>query len=239
MLRQIRNLMRRGRIRTTFRMPRSRKPRFLRERPELEMGRYLELLMAHYGKPDDEIFFVQIGAFDGITNDPLYDLVRARKWRGILVEPQPDAFEKLKQNYAGQEGLVFENGAVGATDGELTLYTRTSGGTEVASSEKELVAKPGHRADGIRALTVPCWTVRTLLERHDATSVDLLQIDAEGLDFEIIKAIDFDSVAPPIIRFEHTIISGSDFNACLAYLAERGYRFLLEDTDTIAYRGEN
>ena len=35
--------------------------------------------------------FIQIGGFDGKTNDPLYDfLIKSEEIRGVILEPQPD-----------------------------------------------------------------------------------------------------------------------------------------------------
>ena len=65
-------------------------------------------------------------------------------------------------------------------------------------------------------------------------AVDLVQIDAEGHDYEIIRSIGFDAVPPAIFRYEHALLSERDRNACLALLAKEGYRFLLEDFDTTA-----
>ena len=235
MLRQIANLRLFGRLRTKAPTPRIRQPKLLRGRPDLQISSVLPLVLAHYGRADENFFFVQIGAFDGQVNDPLYELVRGHRWRGVLVEPQPGAFERLKRNYHGQVGLQFFNVAIGAQDGEITLYTRAGGDVEVASTQRQLLVKPGHRRGSVVSRRVPCWTVGTLLERAGGrTDVDLLQIDAEGCDYQIIRALDFAKVKPTVIRFEHAILSSRDRNACLALLAEQGYRFLLEDVDTTA-----
>lgn len=233
MLRQIRNLRALGRIRTSSPTRRAGKPRFLVEHPELEISDLLEFIFAR--KRAEDVFFVQIGAFDGRIGDPLFNLVKANNWRGILVEPQSQAFEDLKKNYADQPQLLFFNVAIGAEDGEVTLYTRKNGSVSVASLQRHFLIKPGHGADEILAQTVPCWTFETLMRKAGApAAVDLVQIDAEGHDYEIIRSINFDAVRPAIIRYEHALLSERDRNACLALLAKEGYRFLLEDFDTTA-----
>ena len=154
----------------------------------------------------------------------------------MLVEPQLEAFELLKKNYSGQQGLQFYNVVIGPHDGEITLYTRDGGMVQAASIEKQLMNKPGHRRRLLDARRVPCWTFDTLLqEAHAPKVIDLLQIDAEGFDYEIIRSIDFDRVKPAIIHYEHMVLSQPDRNACLELLARHGYRFFLEDSDTTAY----
>jgi FkbM family methyltransferase len=235
MLRQIRNLMHLGRLRTTAPTPRARKPDFLREHPESEVDDILSMAVASLGRAPQDFFFVQIGAFDGRMGDPLYRLVTRNRWRGVLVEPQAEAFEQLRQNYAGHPQLQFFNVAVGSFDGEVTFYTRKSGSVQHASVRRHLLITPGHGAGEILERKVPCWTPGTLLAHASApASIDLLQIDTEGHDYEIIRAIDFARVKPTIIRFEHQLLSRHDFDAALRLLAAQGYRFLLEDRDTTA-----
>src|SRR4051812_3493548 len=52
--------------------------------------------------PEEPVFFIQIGAFDGRTGDQIHDYVVRYGWPGILVEPQPVVFEELCRTYAGQ-----------------------------------------------------------------------------------------------------------------------------------------
>lgn len=237
MLRQLRNLRDLGRIRTSPRSFRRNKPQFLVANPELEFGNLLEFFALGFGNRHEDFYFVQIGAFDGVDGDPLNDLVNRHQWAGVLVEPQRAAFEKLQRTYHGFGRLRLLNVAIGPEDGETTIYTRKSGPISTASMRQEFLIKPG-RGSGrseITAERVTCLTPRTLLREAGAPDrIDLVQIDAEGFDFEIIKAFDLDAVRPRIIRYEHILLSETDKNRCLAHLAAHGYRFLLEDSDTLA-----
>ncbi|MCG8653103.1 MAG: FkbM family methyltransferase [Pirellulales bacterium] len=235
MLRQISNLIHSGRLRTTAATPRSKKPAILKNDPSLEIQNFLEMAISQLGTPQEDFFFIQIGAFDGREGDHLFDLVHRHNWRGILVEPQRQAFDTLKQNYSGLANLRFFNVAIGPTDGELTLYTRKNGSVPIASVSKHLLIKPGHSRSEVIGVQVPCWTFDRLLMEADAPPrIDLLQIDTEGFDFEIIRSIRFDRVKPAIIRYEHALLSEADRNACIGLLAGHGYRMLLEDRDTMA-----
>jgi hypothetical protein len=67
--------------------------------------------------------FIQVGANDGIYGDPIRDFIIKYQWSGILVEPQLDVFECLKQNYAACESnLIFANVAVSGNSEFLTIY---------------------------------------------------------------------------------------------------------------------
>ena len=65
--------------------------------------------------------------------------------------------------------------------------------------------------------------------------IDLLQIDAEGYDYEIIKMIKFQKIRPSIIRYEHKHLSKKDFTECLELLVNNNYGILFEDSDITAY----
>src|SRR3989338_9032362 len=69
-----------------------------------------------------DVFFVEIGAMDGVSFDPLYAVAKKHGWRGLLVEPLPDLFAKLKENYSGVAGVSFENMAVAEEKGEKVMY---------------------------------------------------------------------------------------------------------------------
>ena len=66
-----------------------------------------------------------------------------------------------------------------------------------------------------------------------------VQIDAEGMDYQIIRSIDFQRIKPAIIRYEHMVLHERDRDACLELLEGHGCRFLLEDSDTTAYLGRS
>jgi hypothetical protein len=69
-----------------------------------------------------ELQFLQVGAADGVSNDPLHDSILKHRLRGVLVEPLPDQFQRLERAYSGVDGLHFVNCAIAAVDGTLPLY---------------------------------------------------------------------------------------------------------------------
>jgi hypothetical protein len=92
------------------------------------------------------------------------------------------------------------------------------------------------RAREVQSYSVPCWTIETLLANSgiDATTIDLLQVDTEGNDYDIIQSIDYRHMKPTIVRYEHLLMSRRQKNACLALLASHSYRFIVEENDTLA-----
>jgi FkbM family methyltransferase len=184
-------------------------------------------LLGELSSRTDDFFVIQIGACDGLMADPIHDWITRCNWRGILVEPQRLEFEKLKETYRQhQDRLIFENAAICDRDGTCTLH-RVKDSERSADWERGFASLlPRFASDRFIAETVPCITFDTLLRRHGVSRVDLLQIDAEGYDFEILKLVDFKKIRPWMIRYEHRHLMPRDKHACRVYLERRGYRIL-------------
>jgi len=65
--------------------------------------------------------FIQIGANDGITSDPIYHNITKYKPNGILIEPQREVFNTLINNYKNNENLSFFNFAISDSNSERIL----------------------------------------------------------------------------------------------------------------------
>jgi FkbM family methyltransferase len=231
---QVGNLVRHGCWNPYGHTRRTRKPRLLKRKPELEIDSPLAFVVAELGRSADEFFFVQIGAFDGISDGWFRELIVNNRWHGILVEPQPEAFRRLQQTYADQPQLKFRNVAIGRAAGEATMYTLRTGASQVTSFDYQHLVRHLKRTADIIPIRVPCLTLHELLAEAGFRCLDLLQIDAEGFDAEIIRSIDFGALKPSIIRYEHRNLLSRDHDRLLEMLAGQGYRFILEDGNTIA-----
>lgn len=235
---QVGRHLRGGSLVPTGRCRRANKPKALRDRPELEIDSPLEFLALAVAARSPDFFFVQVGAFDGLFQDSLPSLARRHGWRGVLVEPQPGAFKRLCENFSEDaDRLAFENVAISPTPGEMTFYTTRDQSSHVASFDRGNLIRRGVDPSNILETRVPTATVRELLDRRQQPHAHLVQIDAEGYDAHIVRSLDLDQDKPEIIRYEHLNLVENERSSLIDYLAGYGYRFLLEDSDTIAYRG--
>ena len=221
-------------------------PQVIIDEPDSELGFDLEFVLAHLMLRKKDIFFIQIGANDGITCDPLHKFVTEFGWSGILIEPMPGAFARLQKTHHGNGKLKLVNAALSHQDGSRPLYTvRMDADTfqradMYSSFDKNVVLRNSRFvpdiADRIVELEVPCISVNTLLKEIGDRTVDVLTIDTEGFDYEILKMIDFAQWKPAVICYEHTHLNRSDMQAAASLLAKQGYRMTRDNLDTIAYR---
>ena len=219
-----------------FGLETSATPPVLQRHPEWAFENYLELAVAHHVRRYGTLTFVQVGAFDGLGLDPIRPLVRRYALRGVVAEPDPRAFTALRETYADSPQVVPLNVAVTASDGVRTLFSRADRAIPQASLSRAHLRRHGVRDEELLSHEVRCITLTTLIAEHAIEPVDLLQVDAEGEDYEIIRTLDFGALAPAIIRFEHLHMSDAQRDECACLLAERGYRFITERCDTTALR---
>lgn len=191
-------------------------------------------------------FFIQVGANDPRRADPIYQYVLKWRWHGILVEPQSWVFEhQLLPAYENCPGLAFENAAIAETSGKGRLYklsvSRERWATGLASLRKEqLMAAvtqryvernlgmghadlPADAADYVEVEVVQTLSWSSLLDKHRPKNIDLLQIDAEGLDYSLLKWFDFDRYRPRILNFEHLHMTDPERADTTARLCGLGY----------------
>ncbi len=224
-----------------------RKPRLLLERPELELQPTLEQVAAeHMLAAGRELFFVQVGAFDGQTNDPIHDLVVEHGWRGILAEPQRRHFEALERTYAGNERVSLRNVALAHESGTRAFYRvgEDPGAPpwvpQLASFDVETILRHEFAYPRLRELIVAdevqTLSLEDLLAGAEVSRVDVFQIDAEGYDAEIVRMIDLERWQPAIVHFEHDHLSPADHEAAMRHLTDSGYRLAIKRYDTLAYR---
>jgi FkbM family methyltransferase len=198
--------------------------------------------------------FIQIGASDGLRNDPAREFIIRDHWQGALVEPLPTVFPLLEKNYlpyAKTHALRFKNVAVSAASGSLSFWTFKPEFLATLSLEDRLeylrkasfnkahvehFLKPGHSsADALMETSVPVVGINELIrETFPDGKLDILVLDVEGHEVEIIDAI-APALAPRVIFFEsHNLREAG--RALLERLKVRGYKIVALGGDTAAVR---
>jgi FkbM family methyltransferase len=191
-----------------------------------------------------EFTVIQVGAFDGSTFDPVRNCILQYGLKAVLVEPQPDVFERLVTSYKGQANVTFENAAISKCEGIATLYrfrqfeSTPSIAGALASLDRQMLLDNHHNMSGeIEEVQVKLTTLETLMRKHKIDIVSLLQIDAEGHDWSILQTVDFNKYRPLIIHYEISVLPPPDQRASIEYLSSNGYGILWYGTaDLLAYR---
>ena len=179
--------------------------------------------------------FVKVGANDGVTGDPLSDiLLPDPRWRGLLIEPVPYCFERLKLHFGDSKRFALEQVAIGER-AETNFYYVAQDAIQhvpglgekydqLGSFNKEHILKhDGAFAPYIIECKVKVCTLDDVLERNGIEDFHLLHIDCEGADFEVLKTLDLAGRGPLTVFIEHVHLSTSQKEEMIFLLKEHGY----------------
>ena len=239
--------------------------RFLGRRPEVPpVGIALEQVI----RTGDFIILQIGAHVGNTYNDPLFhgiashaDELRRRvppAHRIVLVEPVEAAFEQLRRNYSSIPGVRFENVAIAETSGPRSFYRlgvdpEKCGYPEflsqLGSLKRERMGVLWDNLENIRDYkqfylkhlvidTVPCLTFRELIERCALPRIDLLQIDAEGSEYDILASVPFDEFDIRFINYERVLLDGKKRD-CEKLLKGWGYKLADHGQDTFCYKRED
>lgn len=137
--------------------------------------------------------FIDIGANDGVTFSNTRALAE-RGWKGVLIEPSPKAYAKLKELYNGHKGLYLYNFAISNKNGKDFLQ---ESGALCSSQDVGLVSTfHSHEMDRFKTtvkyepVEVKVFKWKTFLNRLTIKEFDFVSMDCEGSELEILPDMD-------------------------------------------------
>lgn len=198
---------------------------------------------ANFSK-NKEFKFIQIGGNDGVSFDTLYSKVITRNSTGLILEPSPRYFEKLKSNYKNFKSIKLLPYAIFEKKGILELFELNDIGLKnhpvwaagIGSVDINHLTNLNVKLDEIARVEVEGITFDDLLEIHpEFLSVDYLQLDTEGYDFQILKTIDFQKFRAKMIKFEFKNLSADQQDGAIAKFKD-DYFLFRDDLDLVCLR---
>jgi FkbM family methyltransferase len=164
--------------------------------------------------------YLDIGAHHPIIGSNTYAFYEVGS-RGVLVEPNPHYAELLRKTRPGDVVLDVGIGVTSQTaadyyvirgDGQLNTFSKEQ------AEQHAKIAGPGAIE---RVIKLPLVPINDVLARHfSAGPPDFVSMDIEGLDFDILKTLDFDRWRPPVFCIE-TSGFGPDLNEGILGLMEQ------------------
>ncbi len=172
---------------------------------------------------------VQLGTNNG--NDHVRDLCKSyNPALVVLVEPFSRHNNEIEENYKDIENVYIVNKAVVAEKTEkATLYfTELDGkvrGPEcsylVTSIMKSHLNRHGYEDENIETFTADAITISELFDMFNLTEINYLFIDIEGIDFDVLKTIDFNKYKIKCIQIEHLHLDKKELDT---FMRERNYK---------------
>jgi FkbM family methyltransferase len=136
-------------------------------------------------------------------------------WTGILVEPQPDLADQLRQR---RKAKVYAVACSGPENAGKSLSLHLAG---IHSSLDPRLATAAVRPHG--AVDVPLTTLDAILIESGAPSpIDLVAIDVEGHEVEVLRGFDFARWRPRLVLIEDLVLS----LRLHRFMQARGYKWV-------------
>jgi FkbM family methyltransferase len=163
---------------------------------------------------------IQIGSHKGY--DDLTEIVKKHKPEEIenliLVEPQQQFNESLNDCYLEYKPKI-ENIVITPNENETTTNFYHSNNTEVSSIIPNHLVK--HHQFSYQETQYSCMTINNLIKKYNLSKIDILFIDAEGIDDQIIRSIDFEKNEILEIYYENLHINN---NLLIEFLKSKNYQ---------------
>jgi hypothetical protein len=182
--------------------------------------------------------FVEIGSSYFNTLRELCD----KGWKGIMVDPLEIALNKVPDH----DNLIKVTGAIDA-DFSIKKLTKVKDKYWDTLPDKDYLgmASIGENApikdatpQYIEEIDIACVPFNFLMEQLNIKEIDYLKIDTEGLDFDIIKSINFNLFDIKLIKteYEHISDQGYTLEEMVDFLKENNYIVEVFERDIVAIK---
>ena len=141
---------------------------------------------------------LDIGAYHPVAANNTYKFF-LKGSKGVNIDANPAAIENFTVTRPTDINL---NIGIGKSEGEFDFYIMEDAALNTFSlEEKTGLEKMGNRLKEVKKIKM-LPVNKVLREYFDNISPDLISIDAEGVDFDIVKSLDFNKYDPKVICIE-------------------------------------
>lgn len=161
----------------------------------VSFAQYSEDVLLYQLNPQKDGFYVDVGAFHPWQGSNTYKLYM-RGWRGITIEPNPDAAPLFRKKRPRDIHLTV---GIAAKRDMLTFHRFDDGRLNSFDPNQALRMRAAPRGQ----IEVPCFPLSDVIAEHaGGRQVDLLSVDCEGLDLDVLTSLDLSTNRPRVIVVE-------------------------------------
>lgn len=179
-------------------------------------------------------FYIDVGAYDGITFNNTLFFQNNHNWNGINIEPNLNIYNKLTKNRPNDINI---NCAICNNNGNMEFIVNT-GYTEMLSGLKNnydirhknrLENEIENFGGDYKIINVITKKLENICNDYNITNINYISIDVEGAEFEVIKSINFEKVFIDVISFECNFEDKSQ--EIIEYLENKNYIVINKSQD--------
>ena len=172
---------------------------------------------------------IAIGTHNGMTGEWVGPVVNG-KLKATLVEASEPQFTDLLKFYGGKSWVNCRRELITSDGSNIIFYEGGSGFTNTTNEnlilkyvDSQYVIKTEKKSKSINDL---------IIESSERGKVKWLHIDVEGLDGELVYAID-DDLLPELLLFESLHMENEYYDNLCSYLTNKGYSTTKSGWNTI------
>ncbi len=210
------------------------------EHVSIDVERFVDKLT----KENNFTKIIQVGSNDGITDDYVRKIIKKYNLTGVLVEPLPGSFKKLRENYKNINNLNLVNKALDKDnkvkkfyqvgDKYLNFYHQNI--NVLSSFNRDHLIKWGINKKHIESINVECINWTKIFTDYNFEDVQIVCIDTEGYDHILIENLISETKVRPVIVFEWVNIPNIELKKTFSILKKSNYEFMKFQKDIICYR---
>ena len=163
--------------------------------------------------------FLEMGALDGVTYSNTKFFEDRLGWSGVLIEPIPSAFAKLRLN---RPRCKLFQCAVSVNEGTLDIYEHGAV-SSVKENTTEEFYNGWHKGKDINVIQVPARRMDSILHEAGIRRIDFWSLDVEGSEFEALQTMDW-SIPVDVLCIETQ--NGERKAICDSILTQNGLRYV-------------
>lgn len=180
--------------------------------------------------------YVDVGAFHPKLFSNTY-LFYKRGWRGVCVEPRPDAQAQFKKVRPGDRFVAM---GVGKKKDVLEYWEFNDPAANTFSSRqaKKNTTEAGRKL--VRKVNVAVMPLRDIMAQAgmDKEKIDLLSVDVEGMDLEVLESNDWEKYRPEIVICEDLDFEMENWSRSkvVSFLVGNDYRLVAKTPYSLIFR---
>lgn len=187
-----------------------------------------------------ELSYIDIGAWRPIKGSNTYFLYK-KGFAGTVVEPNPH-FKRMWSSTRPRDKYLAIGCGIEEYANLQIFHPSAASNTFSADFAREISNSQNYKVT--QTLTVPLRSLKNIIAEHVSRNKKpfLLDIDIEGMDYEVISSYNFpDGFRPIIILIEDKPPTGesTDSNLIQNYLKSQRYRLVARTVVTAIYIDEN
>ena len=179
--------------------------------------------------------FINLGCYDGLTNDPIADLIINNDLKGWFIDANEEILNQCRENFIG-DSYKFECLGIHSKSGIFDFYI-AKGNPEMPSwfgqtstflkqRVEDLKTELSIGDDMFDVIKLRTERIDEFIAERGITELEIINIDLEGLDEHIIMDFPFHRVKPKYIIIEllytHKVVNQESVD----YIISQGYEYV-------------